>query len=293
LTTNLCPWWELSKNLTFGTPQHTTVTAVTATATAKMEVPTIINDYPPVISDLTPIDGSELNYGIVDISAKVTSDYYNRASKLTLLVADNPNFDDAVTYNSTFFSSGSTITLNVGLGKRGINYFRLTAIDSEGLVTPNPTDFQYTVYQNIYFIDEPSITISGLQATHLTVRIKDSSPVVEYTAHDTPETSADKKIQRLLEIDAGTITTCQTVAEQLISRWGREQVSISGDIDLNVTLDFKEKIRIIDADSGIDGEYILQQKEHDLANMKTKIVVGDIILDDNELLARILEKLSK
>ena len=245
---------------------------------------------PPIVTELTPADESDINLGIVDVSAKVVS-RYGRLSKLTLLVADNADLENAITYNSLFVATGETITFNVGFGNRGRNYLQLTAEDSEGLQTI--IDFQLSVLQTLYFIDEPSIQTQGPQATHVTVRIKNSSPVVEYTSHTTPEVNADKKVERLVEIDSGDASVCQTVSEQLVARWGREQVSISGDINLVVSLSFKEKVRVVDAQTGIDGDYVLQEKEHDINNMKTNVKLGDIILNDSELLARILDKLKK
>ena len=245
---------------------------------------------PPIITGLTPADTSDISLGVVDVSATVAS-RYGRDSKLTLLVADNAELTDPQTYTSVFFESGDSKTLNVGFGRRGTNYLSLTAEDSEGLQTV--VTFTLDVLQSIYFINEPSITLQGPQATHVTVRVKDSNPVVQYIAHTTPEVDANKKVERMIEIDSGDAAVCQTVAEQLIARWGREQVSISGEINLIVSLSFKEKIHVIDTYNGIDGDYVLQQKEHDVNNMITRITLGDIILNDSELLARILDKLKK
>jgi hypothetical protein len=84
---------------------------------------------------------------------------------------------------------------------------------------------------------------------------------------------------------------CQNIAEQLIARWGAEQKSVTGKIPLNLTLDLKQKIHVQIAEAGIDEEMILQKKEHDLNAGTTTLTLGDIILDDAELIARIIDDL--
>jgi hypothetical protein len=245
---------------------------------------------PPVISELAPSADSTVELGIVEISAKATS-IYGRDCRLVLLVANNAEYANPQSYQTGFFSSGEIGSITIGLARRGVNYLRLTAEDSEGLT--QSIDYTLEVIHTLYFIEEPQVVILGPQATHVTVRVKNSSPVVEHTAHVTPEPGPDKIIERLVEIDSGTASTCQAVAEQLVTRWGREQKTVTGNINLTVTLSFKEKVYIIIPDAGIDEEMILQEKSHNVTEAITTITCGDIILDDSELLARILDELGK
>ncbi len=139
--------------------------------------------------------------------------------------------------------------------------------------------------EDLYFIDEPQIKTQGVIATHVTVR----SPTAEYTA-EIPATPAENTIERLVEIKEGNADTCQAVAEGLLERWGRQQTSITGRVPLVVTLRFRQLVNIIIPVAEIDGTYILQRKEHDLSSFESRVTVGDIILSDDELLARILEE---
>jgi len=137
----------------------------------------------------------------------------------------------------------------------------------------------------IMFLEEPAIETEGPKATHVTV----SSPDAEYTAcKDVP---TEKKVERTVKVDTGDTFACQVVAEQLLDRWGNEQVSITGTAAFVVGLDFREKVKVKIPTAGIDGEYILQRKEHNLSELTTNLTVGDIILSDDELLARILADL--
>ena len=138
----------------------------------------------------------------------------------------------------------------------------------------------------LYFIEEPTIRTQGVIATHVTVK----SPTHEHTA-SIPATPAENTIERVIEIKEGNAEICQTVAEQLLERWGEEQISIVGRVQLMVVLRFKEYVRVKIPSVNIDDEYILQRKEHDLSTFETQLTVGDIIVGDNELLARILEEL--
>ena len=138
----------------------------------------------------------------------------------------------------------------------------------------------------LYFIEEPSIKTQGVIATHVTVR----SPSAEYTA-EIPLTPAENTIERLVEIKEGNADTCQAVAEGLLDRWGREQVSITGRVPLVVTLRFKELVKVYIPSADIDDDYVLQRKEHNLSSFETSITVGDIILSDEELMARIFEEM--
>lgn len=140
--------------------------------------------------------------------------------------------------------------------------------------------------ENLYFVEEPRIETQGIMATHVTVK----SETAEYTASlaNIPD---ENKIEQLVPIEEGSQAICQAVAEELLARWGREQLSINGPIDLTVKLRFKEKVRVVIPAAGIDGLFIVQKKVHNLANFTTEVTCGDIILSNNELLARIMEKL--
>lgn len=135
------------------------------------------------------------------------------------------------------------------------------------------------VLSTLNFLAEPSVTVRAPVATHVTVK----SPTNSYTA----DTSEATKIERIVQIVTGDEAVCQSIAEELIVRWGRQQVSVSGVIPLDVRLKFKEKIHIKIPQAGIDEPLTLQRKEHDIIGETTSIVCGDIILDDSELIARI------
>ena len=140
--------------------------------------------------------------------------------------------------------------------------------------------------EDLYFIEEPSIQAQGILATHVTVR----SPTHEYTA-EIPDTPLENTIERLVGIDEGNEATCQQVAEGLLDRWGREQLSITGRVPLVVTLRFKEFVKVFIPSAGIDDDFVMQKKEHELENFETRVTLGDIILSDEELLSRIIEEI--
>ena len=141
--------------------------------------------------------------------------------------------------------------------------------------------------EHLYFIEEPQIVIQEYAATHVTVK----SPTASYMA-SLEEIADERRVDRLVEIDSGDEEVCQEIAEELLTRWGREQVTISGAVPFTVVLNFKQKVRIIIPSAGIDEELVLQRKEHILNNYITNITCGDIMLSDDELLARLLEKVS-
>lgn len=242
----------------------------------------------PLITNKSLEQDDEVEVGVLTASATITS-IYDRQCKLKILVSTSSDFAEYTEDEGSYKDSGEVHSLLVIIPYVGQWYIRYIAEDSEGLITTETISIN--AKRTIYFISEPKIELQSPQATHITVRVKNSDPVVEYTAYSTPEAGTNDMIERLVEIDSGTLGVCQSVAEQLIARWGREQKSISGDIDLTVTLNFKEKIHIIDGQSGIDAEFILQEKSHNVTEMITSITVGDIILDDSEMLARILDKL--
>lgn len=184
------------------------------------------------------------------------------------------------------------------------------------------------IIEGLYFIDEPLISIQGILATHVTVK----SPTHNYTA-SLLGIADEERIDRFVNIDEGDSAVCQEIAETLLAKWGREQLSVSGKLPLNLSLNFKEEVRtilyytllwIIDteislsetfslseewetwepagdwflsdllgaADTGKpDEQLVLQRKSHTLTDYATGVNLGDTQLDDNELVARILEKL--
>ena len=123
------------------------------------------------------------------------------------------------------------------------------------------------------------------------MRVRGTS--TEASATISPEPPVETSIKRLVVIDSGTADVCQVIADELISRWGREQKSVSGTIPLNVQLNFKDKVRIRVPFAGIDEDMFLQRKEHSITGAETSITCGDISLGDNELIARIIDDLLK
>jgi hypothetical protein len=144
--------------------------------------------------------------------------------------------------------------------------------------------------ERLYFIDEPTITTQGILATHITVR----SPIAEATATVTPAPPAENTIERLVKIRENyNAAMCQAVAEELLSIWGREQLSIVGRVPLVVTLRFKEYAKVFVPSINLDDELILQRKEHNLETFETTVTLGDIIMSEGDLLSRIIEELIK
>lgn len=143
------------------------------------------------------------------------------------------------------------------------------------------------VTRGINFLKPPKVTTRMAFATHVIV----NSPTNTGTANITPEPAAAARIYRLINIDSGDAALCSAVAAELITRWGKDQVSVKGDIPLDVQLLFMTKVQIIVPEAALNSALILQRKEHDILNSKTNIVCGDIILSDDELLARILDEL--
>ena len=140
--------------------------------------------------------------------------------------------------------------------------------------------------EDLYFIDEPVIEFQGRIATHVIVK----SPTAEYTSA-LPNIAKENMIERKVNIEVGNVTTCREVGERLLEKWGRNQRSITGNVPIVVTTKFKEKMRIWVPVANIDEYMILQRKVHDLATGKTTITVGDIILSEEEHLARVLQEL--
>lgn len=144
----------------------------------------------------------------------------------------------------------------------------------------------YKLTEDLYFIDEPTIETQGLLANRIYVESPTHSAMVE-----TPGVADENRIERRVPIEAGNEETCQVVGERLLEKWGRSQRSVSGDVDLVVTTKFREKMRVWVPAANIDEFMPLQKKEHDIAAQKTRLTLGDIMVGDNELIARIMSEL--
>lgn len=140
--------------------------------------------------------------------------------------------------------------------------------------------------EDLYFIDEPTVENQRLLANRIYVESPTHSVMVE-----TPGVADENRIERKVPIEAGNEETCQVVGERLLEKWGRSQRSVSGDVDLVVTTKFREKMRVWVPAANIDEFMPLQKKEHDIAAQKTRLTLGDIIVGDNELIARIMSEL--
>lgn len=207
-------------------------------------------------------------------------------NRLQITVADNENYTNASEYFTDFKFDNNFAGAEHPFVEIGMYYLRMIAENENG---DQSQPLQYIIYIVIikYFISEPEINRKGPKANSVTVR----SPSAEYTAFVDPAPSNEELIERMVEIDEGDATTCQIIAEALVDRWSGEQKNVTGNINLTVTLKFKEKIRVINNSIGLDEEMILQKKEHDVTGGITTITCGDIILSDDELLARILDDL--
>ncbi len=137
------------------------------------------------------------------------------------------------------------------------------------------------------FISEPVVQRQQPSANTVTV----ISPQAQYTAQQ-PGLSTDEVIERTVEIEEGFTNVCRRIAERLLERWGREQISVTGDVMLIQELQFKEKVHVDIPEASIKQDMILQKQTHDILDYRTTIVLGDIILNDNELLSRIIDELS-
>lgn len=138
----------------------------------------------------------------------------------------------------------------------------------------------------LHFLEMPRVNIEPPSANVVSV--------ISHTASFTAKTgklSEDEVIERLVEIKEGDYNVCRIVAEELLSRWSSEQKSVTGIIELFQGLDFLKKVRINIPEALIDEDMKVQSLAHDVINQTTTITVGDIILSDEELLARILDKL--
>ncbi|MGM0437498.1 MAG: hypothetical protein ACQEQD_04435 [Bacillota bacterium] len=204
-------------------------------------------------------------------------------SELTVEIADNKEFTDSNTFTSKRTISGNRASITATLEFPGRYYIRMQAEDAAG----NKTDWiEYEVYavQSLYFIETPSVDTSSPKATHIIVQSDTSEATASLSG-----TEEDEKVERLIEIEEGDESTCQKVADELLDRWGRKQTTISGDVNLTITFDFEEKAKVIIEEADIESSYVVQNIRHDVLQKRTTIEIGDSRLDDNEILARILD----
>ncbi len=133
-------------------------------------------------------------------------------------------------------------------------------------------------------------------ANTLRVALTDGGVAVAFTddgtgPHAFHPVDHERVVERVMDIDSGDADVCRAVAEALIDRWGHEQASVSGKVTMAVTIRFDRKVRVIIPEAGLNADMIPQRKEHDIVDQSTTVTVGDIILGDAELLARILDDL--
>jgi len=143
------------------------------------------------------------------------------------------------------------------------------------------------IISTIYFLELPQITKDTMIATHVTVK----SPTNEVTVHITPEPDPGDRIERIVNIDSGNSTVCTAVGNELLIKWGKEQINIRGKIPLTVTLTFMQKLSVYVKQANISTNLVLQKKEHDVLDASTTVTMGDIQLSDDELVSRIFEDL--
>lgn len=245
------------------------------------------NTADPVIQSPTPWPDSSVRVDILQFGGRVKSPY-GRAVQLTIEIAGDADFTSPTTYALPAVESGEVAIVDHAVTEGGTWYIRMTATDTESLQTV--LVYSFFAGQFLLFVEAPRVETQGPSATHVTVRVKGTT--TEYTAVANPAPPPEKITERLIEIESGTVAQCQEVAERLLERWGREQRSVSGTVDLIVTLKYQQKVRVKHPPAGIDEEMILQKKEHDvLGSQTTHVTLGDIILSDDELLARVLDEL--
>lgn len=258
------------------------------------------NTYDLFNIDYFPTD--ETDTGVVEIGATVNlpihyDSYFmsvyqssaqptDRQFDITVEIADNSDYIDSITYNSNDNNNGDTAIIQHAMVNAGDYYIKINITDSKGWQAEE-IEYVLTVIEIFYFLEEPQIERGAMQANSITVK----SDTAEYTATTDPPPSADELIETEISIEEGDEATCQAVAEKLIEKWGKEPLTITGPVNLTVTLKFKEKIRIVIPTNEIDDYFIVQKKTHYVTENTTEIVAGDIMLDENELLARILSEM--
>ncbi len=141
--------------------------------------------------------------------------------------------------------------------------------------------------EDLYFIDEPVVEFQGRMATHVMV----ISPTHRYESA-LEDIALENKIERRVTIDVGDEEICKLTGERLLQKWGRAQRSVTGNVKLVVTTKFREKVRVWIPAANIINEYmILQRKVHDIGTVRTTLVLGDLILGEEEHLARVLQEM--
>lgn len=136
------------------------------------------------------------------------------------------------------------------------------------------------------FVSEPVIEQQVRAATKVIIVSPDAQAVVELT--DVPP---ERQIERVVNISYGDEDICREVGHKLLDNWRADRLTVTGDIPLNVALDFRKAIRVIIPNAGIDQLFVIQKKEHNLSNHTTTLTLGDVRLSEEELLSRILNDL--
>jgi len=137
------------------------------------------NNAPYTPSNLSPGDGTTINDNDVDISAKV-SDPDGDNVRLIIHVSTDSNFSSYDSYNSSFVSSGSTVTRNVGTFSDGTYYWRAKAEDSQYvdsgytstrsfIISQRPPDWSWS---STYTKGDP-FNITATEWNDFTARIND------------------------------------------------------------------------------------------------------------------------
>ncbi len=261
----------------FVVPLHATTVAPYALEQRRFDVVAFI-----------PPDGAEFGTGLVAIGARgvftPAGAYQYRA---LMELDDDPGFPAPDSYTAPWRDSGHSSTVDALFRSGGLWWLQTTAELDDG-VTLTAAVYSFETHLLLTFLDEPRVQVQGPTATHVTV----VSPTHSHTAAVAPEPPADVRLYRRVEIDEGDAGVCQTVAEQLVGRWGREQVSVQGVVPLTTVLPFREYQRIVVPNAGIDQDMILRRKEHQVVpDAVTVCLWGDSTLSDTELLARILDEL--
>lgn len=138
--------------------------------------------------------------------------------------------------------------------------------------------------------DEPRVEKRPFDATKVTVRVRNSSPVIQATA-ELSGIPTDQKVEALIEIDSGTVTECQAVANAWLAVHGREQECMICRVDPICSLSFDRQVWVAYPAAGINRAMAVQRIVHrPLASPPhTEVTLGDFVPGDEEILARLLE----
>lgn len=242
-------------------------------------------DFQLIWGTVFPTINEIINLDIIDIGARAryTPDQ-DRQYKAIIEIADNPDYTNSTQYITNPVDGGIKAVYDHPLTVANTYYVKIHLEDTEGIVTSS-YEYTFDAEEILYFLENPGVETQAPQANEITVR----SPTASHTATTDPAPTADEKIQKIVEIDEGSQLVCQAVAEELIKRWGKEQITVSGPVDLTVTTQFKRELRTVVNEANIDDTLILQKKNHDVTGGVTELTLGDINLDESELLARILD----